>query len=103
MEASLDIREQTAHTEETAAFDPFYVEFKLADDLPLWLKLQYEIRAELEKLMAEKDRSLPADFGAGLQAVNDRIAAYNKHVPNAYLRKPPITANNWLEEYENWQ
>ncbi|MDF2718332.1 MAG: hypothetical protein K0R28_5257 [Paenibacillus sp.] len=103
MEAPLDIREQMLHTEETTAFDPFYVEFKLADDLPLWLKLQHEIRAKLEKLVAEKDRSPAADFGAGLQAVNDRIAAYNNHVPNAYLRKPPMTAANWLEEYEGWQ
>ncbi|TNJ61969.1 hypothetical protein FE784_33000 [Paenibacillus hemerocallicola] len=97
MEASINSRE------ETTAFDPFYLEIKHADDLPQWLKLRHDIRAKLDKLMANKHRSLPADFDAGLRAINERIAAYNNHVPNAYLRKPSLSSDNWLDEYEAWQ
>lgn len=86
-----------------AAFDPFYAEIKHADVWPNWLKLQHEIRTQLERLMAESQRLLPADFGLRLIAINERIVAYNRHVPNIYLRKPNITSDNWHEQYEDWQ
>lgn len=90
--------------EETAAFDPFYAEFKLAADLPVWLKLQHDIRADVEKLMTEglRARTFPADLAACLRAINERIAAYNRHVPNVHLRKPELTPDNWAEQCEEW-
>ncbi|GAA3402352.1 hypothetical protein ACFFNY_04110 [Paenibacillus hodogayensis] len=103
MEASVNTREETLRTEEPAVFDPFYAEFKLADDLPQWLKLRYDICALLEKLMASKHLLNPADIDISMKAINDRIAAYNIHVPNAYLCKTSITPDNWIEEYEAWQ
>src|SRR5690606_37585876 len=86
-----------------AAFDPFYNEFKHADTLPLWLKLQHEIRTKLDKLMAEASRLTPALFQERIKSVNDTIAAYNDNVPNVYLRKPKLTPANWSEQYDNWQ
>ncbi|PYI57417.1 hypothetical protein [Paenibacillus flagellatus] len=102
MEAMNSVQEQT--TTGTTAFDPFYVEFKHAAHLPQWLKLQHEVRAGLEKLMAESVRVVPpVELAARLDALNDRIAAYNDHVPNVYLRKPALTPANWTDQYESWQ
>ena len=54
METATNNRNDWPATDETVAFDPFYVEFKHTEHLPPWLKLQHAIRAELEKLMAER-------------------------------------------------
>jgi len=103
METATNNRNDWPATDETVAFDPFYVEFKHTEHLPPWLKLQHAIRAELEKLMAETHRGeLPDDFADTLLPINNRIAAYNKQVPNVYLRKPKLTAGNWAEQYEEW-
>ena len=104
MEAWARNRNETSHEDAAAAaFDPFYMEFKAVSGLPAWLKLQHEIRADLDKLMAETARSRPADFAAGLTAINRRIAEYNRHVPSSYLRKSALTPDNWTEQYESWQ
>lgn len=84
------------------AFDPFYLEIKHADELPRWLQLRSDIHTRLEKLMSDRRDSEATDIEAGLCIINERIAAYNAHVPNAHLRKPFMSSDNWMEEYEDW-
>lgn len=102
MEALTDLLYQPQRTADTNDFDPFYTECKNACDFPLWLKLQHDIRAGLEQLLAETAHALPEDFAERLNAINNRISDYNKHVPSVFLRKPVLTPGNWTDKCEDW-
>lgn len=101
MESLFSLKDQPAPMEKPA-FDPFYCEFKHADVLPEWLKLQHSIRTRLERLMADAFRMQPADLAARLRSINDLIIDYNQNVPNVFLQKPPLTPANLTEQYEGW-
>lgn len=98
----VDKRHDPEHDGAAAAFDPFYAEFKLASDLPVWLKLQHDIRSGLEKLLAEHAYE-GAALESRLKPINERISLYNEHVPNEFLRRACLNADNFLVECEAWQ
>lgn len=100
---TIDTRDDVMPTDDGTTFDPFYEQFNFAAELPMWLKLKRDIRAELERLTADMHRSASVDVAGRLQSINARIESYNKHVPNVYLRKSPLSAANWMEHDEEWE
>lgn len=86
------------------AFDPFYCAWKSTANLPLWLKLQHEIREELNKLMAlaQSSPAIP-DKNALIASLNAKIDEYNENVPSIHLKKEAVRPDRIAEAYESWQ
>ncbi|MBB4824347.1 DNA-binding GntR family transcriptional regulator [Sporosarcina luteola] len=62
---------------------------KIAKDAgykPHWLKLQHEIRDELNDMSLELQQDSAIDFKERIQKVNEKIAEHNKHCPPPFVK-----------------
>lgn len=78
---------------------------KIAKDAgykPYWLKLQHEVKALLEQLIAEKEQMDSKEVKKFVKTINQKIALHNKNCPPPFL-KGKISAESVSEAIKFWQ
>lgn len=66
--------------------------------LPPWLELQQEIRHDLEKLAASQAVSSDA-----LEAVNAKIARFNRSCPSPSMQRPLVSPATLRQQLHRWE
>ncbi|WP_195574384.1 DUF1992 domain-containing protein [Paenibacillus sp. 1001270B_150601_E10] len=75
---------------------------KEANVLPPWLELRKEIVNEMSLLLARQREVGASIHEQELDALNEKIRKFNRHVPSSLLQKGLVSASNLEQQYEKW-